>query len=103
MKLMGIVLVALGGTQLAWAFNVLDASLHMGSPLRIQGPHIARKAGELEDSVKGLVELGSLGFSLLSNTIWVMIASGVVLMALGFYLLFSKRAGLVVRDNNESH
>jgi disulfide bond formation protein DsbB len=90
MKIIGSLLVALGGAQIAWAFHVMGASLHMGSPLRIHGQMIVRAGGELGEKIAGMIELGRFGFSLLSTTTWVLAGTGALVMVSGLYLLFQK-------------
>jgi hypothetical protein len=68
----------------------------MGSPLRIHGAHLV---GSIDDPhLKGLVaqvlQTGSLGFDLLGSSLWLSVLAGFMAIAVGAFMLLSRRQPL---------
>ena len=81
-------MLGIGIVHLWWARVLIVDSQHMGSPLRMRGYHfLDRLPEEHRSAMEGMVELGRLGFSLLSDSLWIFLASGCVLIVLGVVLL----------------
>jgi len=78
----------IGIVHLWWARVLIVDSQHMGSPLRMRGDHLLdRLPAEHRPNIEGIVELGRLAFSLLSDSLWIFLASGCFLIVLGIVLL----------------
>ena len=99
MRFAGLALLGMGIVHLWWARVLIVDSQHMGSPLRMHGDHfVNRLPAEHRSTMEGMVELGRLGFSLLSDSFWIFLTSGCVMLALGVALLGVQRFALGQTD-----
>jgi hypothetical protein len=95
MRALGGLFSTLGVLQLLWVFYVVvDASLHMGSPLLVHGQNIVSQADpQLGAEIQGMLNVGHLGFELLSDSILLLGFSGLVSIASGIVLV-TRSSGL---------
>lgn len=88
MKTIGSFMILLGLVQLWWARYLLSNSLHMGSPIRLEGQRfITSLPPGNQKTAQDFLDLGSLGFRLLNNSFYLALGTGAVLLLVGSILV----------------
>ena len=86
---LGALSIAVGVFNWLWIFYAWDAALHMGSPLRRHSKHVvASLTGDHAYVARDSHSTGLVLIDVLSNTFWVMFASGAFLIAVGLLLIY---------------